>query len=79
MTTSPVMDMLAHGIPITLLCDLATSRDPESMTISLSERPIGDLLADEAPLQPRSAGQRSDSPPSTAQTWPVTYADVASA
>ena len=75
MTTSPVMNMLAHGIPISLLCDLATTRDPESMTINLSERPIGDLLGEESTLQ----RQRSASPPSTAHTWPVTYVDVASA
>lgn len=73
MTTSPVMELLAQGIPITLLCDLATFRDPDSMTICLSERPRGDLLGDEA------SGQRSANPPSTAQIWPVTYIDVVNA
>ena len=78
MTTSPVMDMLANGIPITLLCDLATTRNPDSMTICLSERPAGDLLGQEGAGQ-RSSSQRSANPPSTAQIWPVTYIDVVNA
>ena len=44
MTTSPVMVWLAEGVPITLLCDLATTRAPESATINLNERPAGDSL-----------------------------------
>lgn len=44
MTTSPVMDWLAEGIPLTLLCDLVTHRDPESAAINLAERPPGDPL-----------------------------------
>jgi hypothetical protein len=71
MATSPVMAMLAHGVPLTLICDLTTTRDPESQTISLNERPPVDLLAAEA--------QRSESPPSTAQIWPVTYVEATSA
>jgi len=43
-TTSPVMVWLAEGVPITLLCDLATTRAPESATINLNERPAGDSL-----------------------------------
>jgi hypothetical protein len=50
MATSPVMRWLADGVPITLLCDLAARRDPESLTISLNERPTGDLLRLEADL-----------------------------
>ena len=73
MTTSPVMELLEQGVPITLLCDLATYRDPDSMTICLSERPRGDLLGEEA------LGQRSATPPSTPQIWPVTYIDVVNA
>jgi hypothetical protein len=42
-TTSPVMRLLAEGVPITLLCDLVSSGDPQSQTISLSERPPLDL------------------------------------
>jgi hypothetical protein len=45
------MRWLADGVPITLLCDLATYRDPESQTINLSERPPGDLLRGEADVQ----------------------------
>ena len=44
MTTSPVMRWLADGIPVTLLCDLASLRDPESAAINLAERPPGDHL-----------------------------------
>jgi hypothetical protein len=49
-TTSPVMVWLADGVPITLLCDLASTRDPESQTINLNERPAGDALLAEAVL-----------------------------
>jgi hypothetical protein len=49
-TTSPVMVWLAEGVPITLLCDLATTRDPESQTINLNERPADDALLAEAVL-----------------------------
>jgi len=38
------MDWLAEGIPLTLLCDLVTHRDPESAAINLAERPPGDPL-----------------------------------
>jgi len=53
-TTSPVMVWLAEGVPITLLCDLATTRAPESATINLNERPAGDSLLAEA-LAPTSS------------------------
>jgi hypothetical protein len=44
------MRWLAAGVPITLLCDLATTRDPESNAINLNERPVGDELYAEAIL-----------------------------
>jgi hypothetical protein len=44
------MVWLADGVPITLLCDLATTRAPESATINLNERPAGDALLAEAVL-----------------------------
>ena len=50
MTTSPVMGWLADGLPITLLCDLVSTREPESQTINLNERPPGDELLAEAVL-----------------------------
>ena len=50
MTTSPVMRLLADGVPITLLCDLTTTRVPESEAINLNERPPGDPLYAEAVL-----------------------------
>lgn len=48
MTTSPVMALLAEGIPLSLLCDLASTGDPESAVINLAERPPGDPLLLEA-------------------------------
>ena len=50
MTTSPVMGWLADGLPLTLLCDLVSTSDPESQTINLNERPVGDELYAEAIL-----------------------------
>lgn len=50
MTTSPVMGWLEDGLPLTLLCDLVSTRDPESHTINLNERPLGDELYAEAIL-----------------------------
>ena len=50
MTTSPVMGWLAEGLPITLLCDLVSTREPESQTINLNERPPGDDLLAEVVL-----------------------------
>ena len=50
MTTSPVMGWLAEGLPITLLCDLVTTRPPESQAINLNERPPGDELLAEVVL-----------------------------
>jgi len=44
MTTSPVMDLLAHGIPLTLLLDLAREEGPDSRAINSVERPPGDPI-----------------------------------
>ena len=44
MATSPVMTLLAAGIPPSLLCDLVARGDPESAAINLAERPPGDPL-----------------------------------
>jgi len=63
-TTSPVMGWLAEGLPITLLCDLVTTREPESQTINLNERPPGDddfLLADHAVVAHSAAAIRAAS------------------
>jgi hypothetical protein len=48
--TSPVMRLLADGVPLTLLCDLVATRPPESEAINLNERPVGDELYAEAVL-----------------------------
>ncbi|HVS68500.1 MAG TPA: hypothetical protein VHE56_08120 [Mycobacteriales bacterium] len=44
MTTSPVMRWLAEGIPLTLLCDLASTADPDSAAINSVERPRNDSI-----------------------------------
>ena len=44
MTTSPVMDLLAHGIPVTLLIDLSEPNGPDSYAINATERPPGDPI-----------------------------------
>jgi hypothetical protein len=44
------MVMLADGLPLTLLCDLVSTRDPESAAVNLAERPPGDALQLEAAL-----------------------------
>lgn len=44
MTTSPVMQMLADGIPLSLLLDLGQTDGPDSMAINAVERPPGDPL-----------------------------------
>jgi hypothetical protein len=48
MASSGVMRLLDHGIPISLLCDLASSADPGSAAINSVERPEGDLILLEA-------------------------------
>jgi hypothetical protein len=47
-TTSPVMTWLAHGLPLTLLCDLLAADGPDSSGICASERPPNDPLWAEA-------------------------------
>ena len=44
MTTSPVMDLLARGVPLTLLLDLAEPEGPNSRAINAVERPPGDPI-----------------------------------
>ena len=61
MATSPVMRWLADGVPITLLCDLAAHREPESQTINLTERPPRDMS------DPLSAGALAPSDNSLAE------------
>ncbi|MBV9097556.1 MAG: hypothetical protein JO079_05830 [Frankiaceae bacterium] len=59
MATSPVMALLAEGVPLTLLCDLVTRRDPESAAINLAERPPDDpLLAELVVLSDRAIARR---------------------
>ena len=52
MTPSPVMALLAEGIPLSLLCDLVARGDPESAAINLAERPPGDALLLEVAMAP---------------------------
>lgn len=48
MTTSPVMLLLADGIPLSLLCDLVSTSAPDSIAINSVERPSGDPVWQEA-------------------------------
>ena len=48
MATSPVMSMLHDGVPITLLCDLASLADPDSQAITSVERPATDPFGQDA-------------------------------
>jgi hypothetical protein len=48
MTTSPVMRWLAEGLPLTLLCDLASTADPDSAAINMRERPVNDAIWEDA-------------------------------
>jgi hypothetical protein len=43
-TTSPVMDLLHNGIPLSLLVDLADPHGPDSAAINSVERPPGDPI-----------------------------------
>jgi hypothetical protein len=38
------MRWLAEGLPLTLLCDLASTADPDSLAINSAERPPGDPI-----------------------------------
>lgn len=44
MPTSSAMELLADGIPLTLLLDLAEPNGPNSQAINAVERPPGDHL-----------------------------------
>lgn len=44
MATSPIMTMLDHRVPITLLCDLVSLSDPDSAAINCAERPDQDTI-----------------------------------
>ena len=44
MATSPVMEWLAEGLPLTLLCDVVSTADPDSLAINSAERPEGDPI-----------------------------------
>jgi hypothetical protein len=48
MANAGVMGLLDHGIPISLLCDLASSSDPDSAAINSVERPATDPILLEA-------------------------------
>lgn len=44
MTTSPVMHLLASGVPVTLLIDLTDPDGPDSVAINAVERPPADPI-----------------------------------
>jgi hypothetical protein len=43
-TICPVMTLLEQHVPITLLCDLLSSSDPDSAAINRAERPDRDPI-----------------------------------
>jgi hypothetical protein len=43
-----VMTLLDHGVPISLLCDIASVADPDSRAINSVERPDNDPIRLEA-------------------------------
>jgi hypothetical protein len=57
--TAHVMNLLDHGIPITLLCDLASITEPDSAAINSVERPATDSIWLQA-AKVRSELSRSD-------------------
>jgi hypothetical protein len=52
------MTLLDRRVPITLICDLVSSSDPDSATINSVERPTDDMIWLEAANQPASATAR---------------------
>jgi hypothetical protein len=44
MAAARLMQCLAAGVPITLLCDLASVADPDSAAINSVERPASDTI-----------------------------------
>jgi hypothetical protein len=44
------MTLLHNGVPITLLCDLISAREPESAAINSAERPADDPIWLEAAI-----------------------------
>ena len=42
--TALIMDLLEHGVPLTLLLDLADATGPDSRAINAVERPPGDPI-----------------------------------
>ena len=55
MTNCPVMTLLDRRVPITLICDLVSSSDPDSATINSVERPTDDMIWLEAANEPAPA------------------------
>jgi hypothetical protein len=51
MTSPTVMNLLHEGVPITLLCDLASLADPDSAAINSVERPASDPIWREAAVE----------------------------
>lgn len=48
MPASPLMALLARGVPVTLLLDLLDPDGPDSAAINALERPPGDPIWDDA-------------------------------
>jgi hypothetical protein len=44
MSRADIMQLLANGIPITLLCDVVSTAAPDSLAINSVERPTTDSI-----------------------------------
>lgn len=55
MATASVMNLLHEGVPITLLCDLVSIGDPDSMQINSIERPADDPVWQQAARDTKAA------------------------
>ena len=42
--SEPADDSMREGVPLTLLCDLVSTADPDSLAINSAERPDGDPI-----------------------------------
>lgn len=60
MSHSSVMSLLHERVPLTLLCDLVSSADPDSDAINRAERPDRDPIRTEVAEHARTAAANAD-------------------
>ena len=57
---APVMTLLREHVPLTLLCDLVTTAEPDSEAINRAERPDHDPIQTEVAEHARLAAASAD-------------------